>query len=88
MSEFEKIKRKEKAIYKKIEEILPTLKDIDKEMCKLYETLRYENLDITSEEYSVLFDTFVRPFEDLDIDVNFIRLIDSLKEIKKEGRKL
>lgn len=82
MKDYDKLKKEIQRIFKNIDTLLPSLESLTKDMDKIYEILRYQNLNVTEQEYSVLYDSFVSAFEDTDIEGRMLDVIESLKEMQ------
>lgn len=82
LKDYDKLKKEIQRIFKKIDTLLPSLESLTKDMDKVYEILRYQNLNVTGQEYSVLYDSFVSAFEDSEIEDKLLDVIESLKEMQ------
>lgn len=82
MKDYDKLKKEIQRIFKNIDTLLPSLESLTKDMDKVYEILRYQNLNVTGQEYSVLYDSFVSAFEDSEIEGKLLDVIESLKEMQ------
>lgn len=82
LKDYDKLKKEIQRIFKNIDTLLPSLESLTKDMDKIYEILRYQNLNVTEQEYSVLYDSFVSAFEDTDIEGRMLDVIESLKEMQ------
>lgn len=82
LKDYEKLKKEIQRIFKNIDTLLPSLESLTKDIDKIYEILRYQNLNVTGQEYSVLYDSFVSAFEDSEIEDKLLDVIESLKEMQ------
>lgn len=82
LKDYDKLKKEIQRIFKNIDTLLPSLESLTKDMDKVYEILRYQNLNVTGQEYSVLYDSFVSAFEDSEIEGKLLDVIESLKEMQ------
>lgn len=82
LKDYDKLKKEIQRIFKNIDTLLPSLESLTKDMDKVYEILRYQNLNVTGQEYSVLYGSFVSAFEDSEIEGKLLDVIESLKEMQ------
>lgn len=74
-SKYEKAKELRAVCDTQITELLPQLKTLKANMAEFYALMRWENLDCGEKKYEALYENFVYPYEEKDIDEYLGRVI-------------
>lgn len=84
MNKYERAKELRKKCEEDSKQLLENLLQMKKDFAEFYELMRWENLGCSSEEYDKLYDNFIYPYEEQNIDRALEDLISFCDENKRK----